>query len=190
MRRTVVSGCLALAMSLALGAGTAVAKEIEGVNYPDELNVGGHELKLVGVGLRTKWLFNVYTLGAYSKSGKKSGRALVRVNEPKFLWLKMMRGISAEKMNEAIDEGFEKNTPEAQLGQLKERIQTLKSYLPGTLKKGLDVGFTYRPGEGTLVTIGKTAKGTIAGADFAQGLFGIWFGRKPADKSLKKRVLE
>jgi len=184
------TGALLLAVAFALGSAAANAKEIEGITYPDELNVGGHELKLVGVGLRTKWFFNVYTLGAYSKSGKKSASALVGANEPKFIWLKMMRGISAEKMNDAIDEGFENNVPDDQQAGLKERVNTLKSYMPKNLGKGLDVGFTYRPGEGTLVTVGKAPKGTIAGEDFARGLFSIWFGRKPADKSLKRRVLE
>jgi hypothetical protein len=179
----------AVLVALALGAGSAAAKEIEGVDYPDTLNVGGHDLKLVGVGLRTKWFFNVYTLGAYSKSGRKSAGALVGGNEPKFIWLRMLRGIAASKMHDAIDEGFEKNVGEDKLPALKERINELKGYMPGKLKKGLDIGFTYIPGEGTIVTIGRTRKGVIAGADFAKGLFAIWFGRKPADKSLKKRVL-
>ena len=181
-RNTLTTGTLALALLLL--AGSAAAKEIEGHSYQDELNVGGHPLKLVGVGLRTKWFFNVYTLGAYSKSGTRSARHLVNTDEPKFIWLRMMRSISAEKMNDAIDEGFEKNTPDGERAAFKERLDTLKSYMPATLKKHLHIGFTYRPGEGTLVTIGKTPKGTIAGADFARGLFSIWFGRKPVDKSL------
>ena len=182
--------CGVIALTLALGSGAAIAKEIRGVTYPDELNVGGHELKLVGVGLRTKWFFKVYTLGAYSKSGKKSARALVGANETKFIWLRMLREISAEKMNDALNDGFENNTSEEQLAALRDRIATLRSYIPETLTKGLDIGFTYRPGEGTLVTIGNTPKGTIPGRDFARALFAIWFGGKPADSSLKRSVLE
>lgn len=176
-------------LALALGAGTAMAKEIEGVDYPDTLNVGGHDLKLVGVGLRTKWLFNVYTLGAYSKSGRKSAGALAGKNEAKFIWIRMLRKIAASKMHDAIDEGFEKNVAEEALPGLKERVATLKSYLSGELSVGLDIGFTYLPGQGTIVTVAKERKGVIEGADFAKGLFSIWFGKKPADKSLKKGVL-
>jgi hypothetical protein len=32
-------------------------------------------------------------------------------------------------------------------------------------------------------------KGTIAGADFANALFSIWFGRDPADDDLKDALL-
>ena len=56
---------LALALPL-----DAPALEIQGHDYPNALTVEGKALKLVGVGLREKWFFKVYTMGAYTESGK------------------------------------------------------------------------------------------------------------------------
>ncbi len=57
------------------------------------------------------------------------------------------------------------------------------------LLRGERVLMTYTPGEGTTVVIKNDNKGTIPGADFAEALFAIWFGKKPADKGLKKKIL-
>src|SRR5438045_4049892 len=95
---------IACAVALALFAGTAHAREIADVNYPDELNVAGNQLKLVGVGLRTKWFFKVYTLAAYQATPKKDAAHLIRSNEPKMIWLHMKRTISGDKMRDALDE--------------------------------------------------------------------------------------
>jgi len=40
------------------------------------------------------------------------------------------------------------------------------------------------------VKIAGESKGTVPGADFMRALWRIWFGRRPADKDLKKAVLE
>lgn len=180
---------IVLALLVAVASGSAAAREIEGINFDETRNVGGHELKLVGLGLRTKWFFNVYVMAAYSKSGERTQRALLS-NQPKFTWIKLLRKIPADKMRDALDEGFEKNVPEDKLGGLKERLEKLKGWFPDPIKKGLDIGFTYRPGTGTTVMIGGEEKGTLEGADFAKALWRVWFGNKPADKSLKNGILK
>jgi hypothetical protein len=53
----------------------------------------------------------------------------------------------------------------------------------------MQVQIDYVPGQGTSVSIGGTAKGTIAGADFMRALWGIWLGDKPVDGSLKDGLL-
>jgi hypothetical protein len=173
-----------------LAAFPAHAREIEGVEYPEEIDVGGQMLRLVGVGLRTKWFFNVYTLGAYQKKAVQHPGHLIRSNEPKLLWIRMLRGIGGEKMREAIDEGVEKNTPEEKQAALKERVEQFKAAFPEKLRKGLDIGIAYLPGSGTTIKVGGETKARIAGADFMRALWAIWFGKKPADKDLKKGVLK
>lgn len=184
-----VTRLLALALAVTLAAGTAHAKEIEGVSYPEDLNVAGHSLKLVGVGLRSKWFVNVYTMGVYMVTPKKEARHIIRKNEPKMLWLRMLRTISGEKLRDAIDEGIERNSSEETRAKIKGDVDTFKSYFPEKVTKGLDIGFTYLPAKGTIVRIGGDEKGTIGGAQFMRALWAIWFGRKPADKDLKNGVL-
>ncbi len=187
MRHRLVAASLA---ALGLLAQSASAREIEGVEFPEELNIAGHVVKLIGVGIRTKWFFNVYAMGAYQKTPQKNAGHIIRTNEAKFLWLKMLRTISGDKMRDAVDEGVEKNVPEAERTALKPSLDTFKGYFPEKLKKGIDIGFTYLPGQGTLVRIAGADKGTIAGKGFMRALWSLWFGRKPNDKSLKKSILK
>jgi hypothetical protein len=178
------------AIAVALFASAASAKTIEGVDYPEELNIGGHAVKLVGVGLREKWWFNIYTMGVYQKTPKKDASHLIRSDEPKFLWIRMLRAITGDQMREALDEGLKKNLSEEKRAAIKSKTEIFKSYFPEKLPKGIDIGFTYLPGQGTLVKIAGESKGTVPGADFMRALWRIWFGRRPADKDLKKAVLE
>jgi hypothetical protein len=179
----------AAVLALSLWAGTAQARTIEGVDFPEELNIAGHTVKLVGVGLRTRWWFNVYVMGAYQANPVKSARHLIKSDEPKFLWIKMLRSISGEKMRDALDEGMEKNVPEEARAKLKDRMDQFKAQFPEEIKKGLEIGFTYLPGKGTLGRIEKQEKGPFEGKDFQEALWSVWFGKKPADKDLKKGIL-
>ena len=183
---------LAPLVLLALLAGTASAKEIEGVEYPETQSAAGHSLKLVGVGLRTRWVFNVYTMGVYTASGRKSAGALVNTKEVKFLWLQMKRDVTGKKMAAALEEGIEKNRGEAGVADLRAEIDQLKAMFPKMCKEGVNIGITYIPGDSVIVTSNAKQRGKVSGAkvdDFAKALLQIWFGKKPADKSLKKSVL-
>ena len=185
-----MSHCLAAFALVALTAGAASAKEIEGVEYPETQSVAGHSLKLVGVGLRSKWFANVYTMGVYSASGRKSASALVTTKEVKFLWIQMKRNVSGKKMASALEEGFEKNLGEAGLAAMRDRVDQLKVLFPKKCKEGQNIGITYIPGEGVTLTSNSKTRGKVAGDDFAEALFKVWFGKKPADKDLKKSVLK
>lgn len=182
--------CLAAFSVVALASSAASALEIEGVDYPASQSIMGHSLKLVGVGLRSKWFFNVYTMGAYSASGRKSAKALVTAKEVKFLWIQMKRDVSGKKMAAALEEGFEKNLDEAALATMRERLDQMKKLFPKKCKEGQNIGITYIPGEGVTITADSKTRGKVAGDDFAEALFRVWFGKKPADKSLKKSVLK
>jgi hypothetical protein len=46
-------------------ATSALAGELEGVSMPDDVSVEGHPLKLNGMGLRKKFIVNVYVAGLY-----------------------------------------------------------------------------------------------------------------------------
>lgn len=188
MIRKTVAGILATAALLAPGA--AAAKNVEGVEFAESAQAAGAAVKLVGVGVRVKWMMNVYVLGVYSASGKKSSASLTGADEAKLLSLHMLRGVSGEKMRSAIDEGMQENNSEAELARLRPDIDRLKAALPNDFGKGMVVQFVYVPGRGTVVKVGSAEKATIAGKPFMTAFWSIWFGRSPADKGLRNSVLE
>jgi hypothetical protein len=174
---------------LATLAEPASAKEAASFNFPDQAQAGGQPVSLVGVGVRTKWMVDVYGMGVYQKTVKKTGEWLVRSDEPKQLWLHMARSIGAEKMRDAIEEGVAKNTPEAERAPLAADLDKLKQMFPATISKGTDILFVYVPGKGTTLRIGQTDKLTVAGTPFMRAIWRIWFGRSPADTGLADSVL-
>ena len=184
-RVMVVATALIAVLALATDAS---ARNVEGFNLPDTLQLGGQSLKLVGAGVRTKWFVNVYVMGVYQKSSGRSASKLINSNEPKYLWLHMMRGIGGGKMRSAIDDGLEANASDEVRGRLASDIGKLKAAFPGKIKKGLDIGFWYRPGKGTTLRFNGRDKLSVAGKDFMKAVWSIWFGRRPADKGLKKSI--
>lgn len=189
-RRTLPTVLAALLLLAALAAPEAQAKSIEGFDFPETRTVGGETLSLVGVGLRTKWFVSVYVIGVYQKTVKKDAGHLVNSDEPKYLWIHMLRGISGDKMRAAIDDGLEANSSDEIRTRIAPLTDKLKAAFPERIRQDMDIGFAYTPGKGTALSIGKNDKVSLPGKDFMVAMWSIWFGRKPADKALKKGVLE
>ena len=57
------------------------------------------------------------------------------------------------------------------------------------VKRGDTLAFTQIPGRGIVVEVRGQAKGTLAGAEFARALWGIWLGERPPNPELKKGLL-
>lgn len=176
---------LGLAVSLVM-ASPAWAKELAGVKMADSMSLEGKELKLNGIGLRTKVFFKVYVAGLYVETPNKDGAALISSDQVKHISLKMLRDLDKGKITEAIREGFDKNS-KAQLPALKERLDKLLASI-NDLKSGQSLNITYVPAKG--VTLGGDAgKLTIEGKDFADALFAVWLGSNPVEADLKKGLL-
>ena len=57
------------------------------------------------------------------------------------------------------------------------------------MAKGDRDALTYLPERGITLTINGRVKGTIAGEDFAQALFGLWLGGEPFNSRFKQALL-
>jgi hypothetical protein len=179
---------IALAFSLFLVAGsTALAKEVAGVTVPDTITVEGKALKLNGAGLRKKAIFKVYVGGLYVENPSKDAATLTSSEQIKRMQLSVLRSLSSQQVNEAIEEGFEKNS-KSQMAALKPRLAKLATMIPN-VEKGDEILLTYVPGKGTVVSAKGAEKGVIEGKDFADALFAVWLGPNPVQEDLKKALL-
>lgn len=178
---------LTLSMLLAWVATPAIAKEQHGVRMPDAITVEGKELKLNGMGLRKKLMFNVYVAGLYVEVPSNNAGTLISSDQMKRMTLFMLRDLGKDKIVDALREGFEKNS-KAQLPGLKDRLERLVSMIPDAKKGGLIV-ITYTPGSGTVLSGPPGEKQVIEGKDFADALFSVWLGRAPVDDDLKKGLV-
>lgn len=180
----------ALFLLLALPCGLFAAEgemTLKGVSMPVTMELDGTQLELNGMGLRTKIIFKVYVAGLYLEKTSSDGMGISSSEQVKRIELVFKRGVSGEDVAEAIADGFSANA-EGKLEALKDRIARFEAMIPD-VKKGDRLVFVYQPGAGISITGNGKPLGNIKGKDFADTLFRVWLGEKPADKSLKKGLL-
>ena len=100
----------------------------------------------------------------------------------------LYKEVRADQLVEAWNEGFAKNAP-GKAAALKTEIARFNGFFSQPMKKGEAMSFTYRPGKGTEVVIKGRSMGTIAGKDFMEALFAVWFGPEPPSGGLKEGML-
>jgi len=184
LRRTVFSIGLLTAMVLS----AAQAKECKGVDFPEHLQVSGHDLTLNGLGMRkaTFLKINVYVGALYVTRPSHDPQPLIDPATPAQLILQFVRNVSAGQMRDAWNEAFEK-VPSGKAA-FAPKIATLDSWM-ADMKTGERLVFTRVPGVGIEVTVNGAVKGTIAGDDFSRALMAIWLGDSPPNPELKSGLL-
>lgn len=182
MRKLLVLVCLVGLASPVMGG------ELAGVTLPDRAQIGDQELVLNGMGLRKKAVFKIYVAGLYLPAKQTDANAVLAADAPRHLVMHFLGGLAtADKMCDAWKDGLEANTPGAS-AELKAHFDALCSYMVDT-EEGMQMIFTYRPGEGTSVTVAGESKGSFAGKEFADALFACWLGPKPPSAAFKQGLL-
>ncbi|MFN7131470.1 MAG: chalcone isomerase family protein, partial [Myxococcales bacterium] len=176
----------ALLAAVLLAATPASAAELAGVKVPDQVTVAGEALALNGIALRSKFFFKVYVGALYLPEKTTDAKKVITSDAPKQVSMTFLRDLDRRKVADSIVEGFENNSKE-QMPTLKARLDRLLGSVRD-VKRGDRLVITWIPGEGTLVeTGGETMK--VEGKDFAEALFTVWLGPKPADEDLKRGLL-
>lgn len=169
---------------------TAWSREIAGVEVAESLQgQDGVELKLNGAGIRSKLFFKIYIAQLYLENPSSAAQAVISVDGQKKMVMHFLYDeVSAEKLIEGWNKGFEDNLDEHKRTAIAAQIKEFNSMFE-TVKKGDEIVLDYLPGTGTSVTIKGDSKGTIAGKPFADALFAIWLGEKPVTSDLKADLL-
>jgi hypothetical protein len=179
-----VSGLLLL-----VAVGTAQAKTCRGVDFPEHLQVVGHDLALNGLGMRkaTFLKVNVYVGALYVTHPSHDPQPLIDPGTPAQLILHFVRNVGVGDLRDAWKEGFEKVARD-QVPALNDRITTLNGWM-SDVKTGQRLTFTRLPGTGVQVDVNGVVKGTIPGDDFARALLTIWLGANPPNPEIKSGLL-
>ena len=190
MVRTWLTAALAVVMTVLWTAvPTAWALEIGGVALPETLDAGGKTLVLNGAGLRKKFFFKIYAGALYLPEKESDPGKIVPADETMAVRMHFIYdGVSAEKLIETWNEGFEKTTG-GQPGPLSDRIAAFNGLFTGEAGEGDVYDIVYIPSEGVRVIMNGRAVGTVKGLDFKTALFAIWLGEDPADDGLKEEML-
>ncbi len=166
------------------------ALTVEGNKYSQTTVIAGKKLKLIGAGVREKWLFDIYTMGAYTESGTCELKSIRYKDEVKYLQINMLRDVSKKNMTTALREALENNTPKNASEELKKQIRNFTSYV-NKCDKGTVMEMIYIPGKGTTLKYnGKQYGSIIKGKDFHVVLWDCYFSSKTCCKGLKSQILK
>jgi hypothetical protein len=182
---TVVAGAV-------LAASLASAAEIAGVKFDDTAKVAGKDLKLNGLGMRTKFIVKVYAAGLYLQDKKTTTPEVLKADGPRRVTLVMMREISSDDFGKAFMDGLNANVDKAEkaaiVGQIS-KFGEMFATLDG-LKKGDVLHVDWIPGSGTQCELnGKKIGEIVPDVAFYNAVLRIWIGDKPVDSSLKPALL-
>src|SRR5574338_1395482 len=133
----------ALLLLCSLVAFPVNAKDVDGHPVPDTVTDGGKTLRLIGAGIRNKWMFDVYVGALYAEKPTFNAANLIKSEQAKRIDMHLLRDVGREKIIETIRDGFEKNS-KAQMPALQPRLDQLAAAVPD-LKKGDLLSLTYVP---------------------------------------------
>ena len=174
-----------------LQIGILQAREFRGIDVPDQVLLDGasDDISINGVGMRTKFFFDIYIGALYLEEAAKSrDQVLYQKGSKRILMHFVYDEVGSKKLVAGWNEGFEENLNDEKLAELAERIKNFNAMFE-TVHAGDEILLDYIPSQGTRITIKGEVKGIIEGKDFNQALLNIWLGDEPADDDLKEAML-
>ncbi len=175
---------------LTINLSVSAQKTVGGVTIPGKVKLGATELKLNGAGVREKMWIDLYACGLYVTTPTKNAQEIIASEDACGIKIQIVSGlISSKKMNDAVEEGFEKATG-GKTADLRKRIDAFKAiFAKEEIVKNDIYDIMYIPEKGIIVFKNGKINPAIKGLDFKKALFSIWLGSEPADEDLKDDLL-
>ncbi|WP_394200648.1 chalcone isomerase family protein [Shewanella waksmanii] len=164
------------------------AANVAGIELAEKIQPEHSELVLNGAGVRSKFFIDLYVGSLYVSSPSQQLDEILSQPEVA-VRLNITSGmITSDKMQDAINEGFDDAT-DGNTDAIKQQITTFMALFADEIKQGDQ--FTLVATKDLGVTAYKNGKlqDTVKGEAFRQALLKIWLGDQPAQKSLKKAML-
>lgn len=170
----------------------AIAAEVAGVKFPDTTKVGGKDLVLNGLGVRTKFIVKVYAAGLYLTQKASTVDEVIKVDGPRRMQLVMMRDVTSDDFGNAFMSGLNSNVDKNDKSKIVTQISKFGEMFAQfeALKKGDVLDLDWVPGVGTQCYLnGKKVGEVTPDLIFYNSILKIWLGDKPVDSSLKPKLL-
>jgi hypothetical protein len=145
-------------------------------------------MKLTGVAMRKKAIFNVYTIGSYiqSDSTVKTAEELASADVVKQLHLVMERNVTGQEMANAFHDAIRANYPTEFKDELEKLLDLMRTQ---NADKGDNVWITSIPGFGVHVNLVGKKSEMIQNAKFAKAIWEIYLGPKNIGEPVKKGLI-
>jgi hypothetical protein len=188
--KTIAAAALVLATTLA-GGSDASARTFEGREFAETEIRAGRTLHLTGLGMRSKYVFDVYVLGAYTESGACDTARMVRDDEAKLLRLAFVRDVPARRMVKEVRGMVAARVPATASDFDRGQSEAFIAMFDQDVADGAVFEMLYVPGVGTTVTRdGRPQGATLTGKPFQEVLWDTYVGPEPCCPKTKKQLLE
>jgi hypothetical protein len=167
------------------------AVEVAGVKFEDQVNVAGQDLTLNGAGMRTRFVVKVYAAGLYLQQKASNGNSIAASKATRRMQIVMLRDVGADQFADALKDGIDNNTPQADLDAIKAEIDQLLTIMRSLkeAKTGQTITLDFTPDGKTAVSVNGQAKGSVTNEPLQRALLKIWLGDKPIQNDLKRALL-
>tara|TARA_B100000963_G_C22539290_1_gene631422 strand:+ start:582 stop:1115 length:534 start_codon:yes stop_codon:yes gene_type:complete len=165
--------------------------EVSDVHYKSKERFLNENYVLNGVGVRDKFIFDIYTIGLYVKEKSVSGSVILNSDANKYVRIVIVsRLVTAEKFSDGLDDGFEKST-RGNTAPIKKEIELVRKGFGADFKKGDEfIVFFSKSGATKIYKTGE--KPYLVSSDnkiFQRALLGMWIGENPVLDDLKDELL-
>ena len=192
MRRWLIDPRWIVPLALLAAPAAQAQVIVEGARYETSVVLDGERLELNGVGIRRRFMFDIYAGGLYV--AKRAARTEELVSQPgaKRVALRFLRDVDGDLFVNSLHNGLKANHSDAELAKWTTQVDALTRTIQtiALARRGDSVNFEYTPRDGTRVTVNGVTRGPlIPGADFYAAVLRVWLGETPADAGLKKGML-
>ena len=185
-RRSFLAAVAAASGGAVLPSFTSAA-QVDQVRFEDRIRASDVSLKLRGAALFYYRLFiKVAAAGLYLDDRASPGDVLADV--AKRLEMQYFWSVKSKDLVKGTEVLLARNLSSAKLTDVRPQIDAM-SALYRDVQAGDRCALTYLPGTGTTLALNGQTLGTVPGREFAAAYFSIWFGDKPMDAGLKKKLL-
>ncbi|MEM7087173.1 MAG: chalcone isomerase family protein [Bacteroidota bacterium] len=169
---------------------TSAQTQVGAVTLPNTVNFGTEELALNGAGIRKKaMVLKLYSGGLYLTEPSSDAMSIINSGDTMAIKLHITSGfVSSDAMKDAVADGFDASM-DGDTTSLAAEIEKFVSFFSEEIVEDNIFDITYQGDRGVVVYKNGAELGSISGIDFKKALFGIWLGDDPADKKLKKAML-
>ncbi|MFN3861094.1 MAG: chalcone isomerase family protein [Roseateles sp.] len=186
-----------LTLAATAAALPARALQYEGQEFADTLVLGGATLVLNGAGKRQVAIYPLYLAALWLPHKAGTPEAIYAQTGPKRVELRivipLVKDVSTQEFVKAIDKGVRRNSSEAELAAVSERVRQFNAVIAevGRVKKGDLLRIDYLPAQGgTVLTVnGKTWGRPIQGQDFYTAFLKVFLGERNSDARLRAGLL-
>jgi hypothetical protein len=166
----------------------SVAKDMAGVHIDETYSAGSSSLVLNGSGIRSKFFMDLYVASLYLSKTETDTQAIIDSQELVIQLDILSSMITSEKMNAAIDEGFN-NATNGQTQVLGSAIARFMATFDAPIQIGDRFVFEMKKDSGVSSIKNGIPQGEIQDELFRRALINIWLGDEPAQGSLKDAML-